>query len=198
MKMRVFTAGAMAMLLFLLAACTPSLYPLYTERDLVFEPGLIGTWADAHEKDARESWTFEKRENKAYVAIGRGPENQAEAEYEFYLVRLGKYLFFDAVLRENRVGGQEADDSPLVRPHWFGRISIQGDSMRFALLDEEWLENAVRESKVQVQHEELEKHMLADGTILLTASTKELQSFVLKYADDEKAFSWGEELSRKK
>ena len=32
-----------------LAGCIPSLHPLFTEDDLIFEPKLLGTWAKSKE-----------------------------------------------------------------------------------------------------------------------------------------------------
>ena len=54
-----------------LGACVPSVYPLYTDKDLRFEPVLIGTWAEKPEAD--ETWTFTKADDTSYglvVTIG--------------------------------------------------------------------------------------------------------------------------------
>ena len=41
--------------LLLLGGCVPSLQPLFTDRDLVFDPGLIGTWKDT---DGETTWVL--------------------------------------------------------------------------------------------------------------------------------------------
>ena len=46
-------------LFFILAAilggCIPSLHPLFTKKDVFFEPQLVGTWAG---EDAKDNWQF--------------------------------------------------------------------------------------------------------------------------------------------
>ncbi|MEI8078575.1 MAG: hypothetical protein WCH61_02965 [bacterium] len=51
-------------LLFILSGCIPSVHPLYTEQDLIFDPLLVGEWVD---KDGKETWTFTKSAEKTYT-----------------------------------------------------------------------------------------------------------------------------------
>jgi hypothetical protein len=60
------------------------------------------------------------------------------------------------------------------------------------LTDDEEMETLLKEDPNAVKHE------IVEGKPVLTASTKELQAFVLKYADDERLFSEETVLSRKK
>ncbi|HXU77052.1 MAG TPA: hypothetical protein VN794_10810, partial [Methylomirabilota bacterium] len=49
----------------LLAGCVvSSVCPFYTEKDLVFEPAILGSWIN--QKDASETWKFERGEKLAY------------------------------------------------------------------------------------------------------------------------------------
>ena len=176
-----------------LSNCTPSLHPLYGEKDTVFDPGLIGKWGEAEDKTNEETWQFEKFGDNAYTLILNETNKKARSVFRVHLVRLGSRTFFDAILQNRFVDGVEVDESDLIPPHWFGRLSRQGDSLNCALLDADWLKQAIAANRVRVRHE-----MLSDGAIILTAPTKELQSLVLKLADDEKAFPWGEPLVRKK
>ena len=50
-------------------------------------------------------------------------------------------------------------------------------------MDDSWLEDIIEQNKEPIKHE-----LLNGSDILLTASPKELQQLVLKYADDKKAF----------
>lgn len=49
-----------------LTICVHSLRPLYTGKDLIFDPALVGVWS---EDDSRDSWAFEKSAEKAFGGL---------------------------------------------------------------------------------------------------------------------------------
>lgn len=51
------------LILGLLPACVPSMNPLYTAKDLVFDPALVGAWAP---DGSKETWRFEQLGGKRY------------------------------------------------------------------------------------------------------------------------------------
>src|SRR5215471_5814269 len=90
---------AVAALTALLAACGPasSLNPLFTDKDLIFDPALVGEWIEKRPDQAR--LRFEQTGPTAYRAIsidhnGSG-DSATETPYEAHLVRLGAYQFLD-------------------------------------------------------------------------------------------------------
>src|SRR4051812_35193657 len=79
----------------LLAGCVPSVNPLYTDKDLAFDPSLIGTWVekDKENEDAGSNWKFEKRDEHSYkLTITDGDKTSPLVAR---LVRLGDYRFLD-------------------------------------------------------------------------------------------------------
>src|SRR5690349_6380022 len=64
MKKRNLITIAAAAILF--AACIPSVNPFYLEKDVVFDPHLIGQWQDKDGGDKPEVWAFEQATNKGY------------------------------------------------------------------------------------------------------------------------------------
>jgi hypothetical protein len=173
-------------LVMLLAGCVPSLHPLYTEEDLVYDPALVGTWT---EEDSEDTWTFRKLGDTAYDLIYT--EEGVPARFEAHLVQVGEFLFLDTYPGEPDI----KNDFYLVHiipAHIFLRIEIEGDVLRYAMLDLDWLKKMIAENKVDIRHEEME------GGILLTAQPEELQTFLAKYAENEKAFPDPQELHRVK
>jgi hypothetical protein len=168
----------------LVVGCVPSLHPLYTEEDLVYDPALVGTWAVEESKD---TWTFRKAGDKAYDLIYT--ERGVPARFDAHLVRVGEVLFLDTYPGEPDIKNGFYLIH-LVPAHTFSRIGIEGDVLRYAMLDLDWLKKMIAEKETDIGHEEV------DGGILLTASPKELQEFFLKYADDDKAFPDRNELHR--
>ena len=73
-------------LIFLLSGCLSTFYPLYTEKDIVFEPGLIGSWNTGKDGKiavftqsslvdfANEKPSFQKLAGKAYTVVFRDEE----------------------------------------------------------------------------------------------------------------------------
>ena len=51
---------------FLLTACVPSLNPLYTEQDLVFDKSILGVWTDDKQT---ETWEFVYVDEKEYKLV---------------------------------------------------------------------------------------------------------------------------------
>lgn len=102
------------------------------------------------------------------------------------LVRLGgpEYLEF--------AGGDSAAQSGHFKlrvrlGHWFCKMSMEGPSLRLDCLDSDWLGEQIEEGKTNIEHVSVAAGH--DGYVL-TATTADLQQFVLAHADDEKAFSW--------
>ena len=161
-----------------------SVHPLYFEKDLVFESGLLGTWGEkTHEKDLSELWIFEKTGDKSYRLTIRDEED-GEGMFEAHLLKLGDHLFMDLYPEEPETGS-EFYNMHVIPAHSFMRVSLEGHVLRLGFFDLEWLEKNIEESKVSIKHER------RDDTIVLTASTKELQQFVLKHF--EEAFEFQEE-----
>jgi hypothetical protein len=83
----------------LLAACGPasSLNPLFTDKDLIFDPALVGEWREKGPDHGR--LRFEQAGPAVYRAISIEPQGSGgettETPYEAHLARLGAYRFLD-------------------------------------------------------------------------------------------------------
>lgn len=170
----------------LFTGCVPSLHPLFTDKDLVFDPALVGTWVD---EDGKSTWTFQKSGENAYELVYT--ENEEPAKFQAHLLKLGDFLFLDIFPEESEMKNG-LYKGLLIPAHGFSRIWIEGDSVRLAYLDPDWLKGMIDKKKIKIDYD------LIDQTIILTAQTNELQNFALKYAEDNKAFSNKSELHRQK
>lgn len=182
------------LLLCLLAACGPvlSIHPLYTDRDVVFDPGLVGIWFDPGSSDAPV--VFERGPDNSYRVITHlDKDTSADQIFEAHLVKLNGHLFLDAEQTKNRIAGKEEDMGIAIPAHLLGRVSIEGDALNLDLLDEDWIKDQLKAGKISIAHEDND-----DGDVVLTASTAELQKFVVAHADDDKAFPNSGPLQRKK
>ena len=188
----------------LLGGCIPvmSLHPLYTEENLVFEEKLLGTWVD----DANGTWEFKHPDEKdmAYELVLSSPED-AKGSFVANLVKLENKLFLD-VYPKQLPCEQEIPQKMkwfyntffFVPVHTFIKIDSIEPQLKMRLTNTENMQKLLEEDPNAVKHELVEDTKLVEDIILLTASTKELQAFVLKYADDSRLFTDEIIYSRKK
>jgi len=79
--------------LLFLSSCflVPSVHPLYTEADIVFDPALLGVWtAD----DSKDTLTFIEEGANSYKLIVAGDDGP-KGEFIVHLVKIGGARFLD-------------------------------------------------------------------------------------------------------
>lgn len=202
----------------ILGGCVPvmSLHPLYSEQDLVFEEKLLGVWVDDH-NSPETIWEFNQpdQSKNEYELVFSDKEGK-KGVFVTHLVELKDKLFLDVHPDRFPSGEKEAEEMKLpynafffMPVHTFIKIdcieplaaaknclpddedideallkslSVDYDSvLKIRLTDDDAFKKLIEEDPNVVRHED-------DGA-LLTASTRELQAFVLKYAEDERLFT---------
>ena len=149
--------------------------PIFNDEDVVFEPGLVGTWViDVDQKSTLTS-VYQRAEENAYTVTWTHQDNSGVNT--IHLVRLGGNLFFDEFLEIDRL---------LDPGHLITRATIGDDTLEMALFDYQWLAELVEQGEVQIAHVRSED----SGCMVLTASTEEIQELLLKYGGDDNAFTF--------
>lgn len=170
--------------LVLSAGCIPlSLHPLYTHEDLVYDPGLEGTWGEADD----DQWIFEKADENGYKLTIRDGEDTYQ--FSAHLVQLKKYRFLDMQVTEV-AGISDFSSWFLIPAHAIWQLERNGDTLRMRTIDFEWLDERREKGRLWVAHEEL------DDWFVFTADTERMQRFFLKWIDNEEAYGDWEETSR--
>jgi hypothetical protein len=173
--------GIILVVLMMTGCFTLSIHPLYFEKDLIFNPELVGIWApEKAGEEASETWTFLPAAEKAYRLVVK-EENGHEGFFEVHMLRLGKEIFLD-FFPEEPEGTNEFFLSHVIPAHSFMRISLEGHVLRMAFMDYSWLEEKIEAGKIQIKHE------TRDNMIVLTASTQALQDFVQKHLNEAFVF----------
>jgi hypothetical protein len=180
--------------LILLPGCVVlSVYPFFSEKDLVFEPALVGNWVDADTTDTpKESWHFEPGDQKGYLltTIENGKTNRSDA----HLFRLKKQLFLDL-----RTRPPEDNSETCLPMHQVLKVSQIEPTLQLRPLAYDWLEKLIEKNPRAIRHMVYhEKTGDTNGTLILTADTKELQKLILKYSGDTNAFKELSEMRRLK
>lgn len=196
------------LLAILLGGCLPvmSLHPLYSEKDVVFNEKLLGTWVQEEQTETKEEpsgtiWEFKRADanENAYRLIFSDEEGK-KGLFVAHLVKLKDKLFLDAC----PAPWEQQDPNKiewayntlfLIPAHTFIKINSIEPQLKMLRTDDEKMAEFLKADPNAVKHDFLED---GPAKYLLTASTKELQAFVLKYADDKRVFGDAITLSRKK
>jgi len=188
------------MLAVIVGGCVPviSLHPLYTEKDVVLDKKLYGTWVD-NSNDSKTTWEFKKIDEpkNAYNLIFTDEEGK-KGSFAAHLVKLQNKLFLDIFPSELPWEPEDPNkmDWPynsffLIPAHTFVKVDSIEPQLKLRLMLESKMEELLKEDPGAVEHTTVGER------IVLTESTKKLQAFVLKYADDERVFTDQFTLSRK-
>ena len=173
----------------LMAGCVRSVHPIYTKEDLTFDPGLLGTWLEKNDKDI---WTIERAGDKAYklTCLEDGEETKS-ATFDARLVRVGEQQFLD-LFPEGPQFKSEFYKFHLLPVHSFVRVSLQGDSGRMTVLNNDWLSKKIAARELDLPH------FVVDEDLVLTGGTKELRDFLIRIAEEKNAYYAPSEFQRRK
>jgi hypothetical protein len=197
----------------LVAGCVPivSLHPLFTKDDIVFEEKLLGAWVgDAN--DSGTLWEFTRFEESSAGNLPKDLQSEFKRVYRLNiadkeghkgvlaacLVKLGDRLFLDIFPDQFPSGESDIEKVKLMfnaffylPSHTFVRVDAIGDQLKIHFTDDDEFKKLVEAEPKAVEYAATEEHPV------LTASTKELQAFVTKYADDQRLFPHELTLGRK-
>ena len=174
----------------LLGGCVPviSLYPLYTDKDVVFEEKLLGTWAQDNDET---TWQFKRADEpeNAYKLIFTDNEGK-KGSFIVRLVKLQNKHFLDVYPAEMPCDVEDPNKAEwphnvffLIPAHTFLKIDSMEPQLKIRLILEPQVEELLEQEPNAI------KHAVIEDRVILTAPTKELQAFVLKYADGDKLFT---------
>lgn len=167
-----------------------SLHPFYNEENVIYDKSLLGSWTD--EDSARweirpfafpKGFMKEDSLDNSYLVI-LYEEEKEPAKFNAHLFKVGDNMYLDFVpLRNDRDEG--FFDLHLISAHSLALVSNPSpEKLSIAWFNEEWLGKLFEENRVKISHEVV---MSAGGNTgkeyILTASTDELQKFILKYAN---------------
>ena len=174
--------------LFILSGCIPSVHPLYTEQDLVFDSALVGEWSG---KEGKETWTFTKGAERDYK-VTYMDEKGKKGEFVVHLLKVAESRFLDFYPVDPDLKENDFYQIHLFPVHTFTRVQPIGSTLQMAMLNPDWLKKFLQENPAAVRHEKV------DGSVLLTAQPKELQEFLMKHEKSADAWNECEPLTRRR
>src|SRR5262245_18887005 len=182
---------AIAGTLVLLSGCiSPSVNPLYTDNDLVFDPLLVGVWVEDSTQPTDENWTFEKGPGKSYKLTITG-DHEEKGEFEAHLLKLKDYFFLDLKPSQVKLDPTQVDvtDWALIRGHLILRVYELDSKLKVGSIvagfdpGSDWLNEYLRKNPNALAHVNE-----GDRVKFITASTQDLQQFVLAHLGKNELF----------
>jgi hypothetical protein len=175
-------AAAGAFLLLVTGCIVTSVYPYYTEKDVVFEPALLGDWTDGKsDGNTNEMGRVERFGQNGYRLTSLG-ENETNS-VTFHVFRLGQQLFMDMCPTNQSL--------EFLPTHQLQKIKHTGTTLEMAALNYDWLKKILERNPKAIRHLVIQEknEQRQSERIVLTADTAELQKFVLKYLHETNAWS---------
>ena len=176
-----------ALVTFLVAGCVPSWNPLYTDKDLVFDPQLVGVW----EGEEGEIWNFEKQDQKNYKLTYT--DKHGKATFLAHLLKIKERRFLDLYLHDDAEKDLKLNalaTMTIVPVHFFMRVDEIGSSLKMAAVNPEALQKQLEKNPKAISLLKQKDH------IVFTATTEELQAFVMKHVEGEELFGGPFSLAR--
>lgn len=170
--------------LLLLAGCERSLEPAYNEADVVFDAALLGEWVDDG-----STWKITRGRGKAYTVV-LADKNGRAGTFAGHLFRLDRSLFVDLFPNEADLRSSELYRDHFVRTHTFYLVVRTEPTPQFANLNNDWMKEHLAKNPTALRHVRL------DDDVLITASTGEIQLFLLRHLNTKGAFVPGKPWSR--
>jgi hypothetical protein len=175
-----------------LGGCVPvaSVHCLYTKENAVFEEKLLGTWVQ-EPNNPKTTWEFtrdDEEPNNVYKLIFADEEGK-KGSFVAVMVKLKDKLFLDIFPDELPWDIEDPNqvDWPynsffLIPAHTFIKVDSIEPQLKLRVTMDDKMDELLKEYPDAIER------IMIDDRIVLTASTKELQAFILKYVDDERLF----------
>jgi hypothetical protein len=204
---KVLTAAILVAII-TLSGCLSALHPLFTEKDLEFDPKLVGSWQVGTEDEVLtfqqgtpESFAnlpagLQQLAGKAYVLTVTSRKTGEEmAKFYAFLARIGKHVYLDYYPAETKAqrGHPEFFKNNFMPMHSFFRLQPgrDGKTITISQFSDSYLRKLISEKKIRIRHE-----VSYTGDYVITAPTEELQQYVLKYSDVDEAYNENKTYSR--
>ena len=163
----------------LLGGCVPSLHPLFTDEEIIFDANLVGVWSEPNSNNPKDFWEFKPAANKKYDVIYI--DEKGIGKFEGRLGKIEKDTYLDFYPQDINLPGSDFYKFHLLGIHTFAKVELSKDSLKLSIMNPDNVEKLLKSDPNILKHEETDR-------IVLTASTKELQTFIKKYGKDKDLF----------
>ena len=198
---RAFYIACLLFLIISLNSCLTTLYPIFHSNEAILNEKLLGYWK-CTDKDKKISYmefikipadrktelspAIQKISDKGYFVSRISNVGDITEQYFVFLVKIGKNYYLDYYPAElpsqKNVNRFYKDHS--IKVHSNYRCDIKDNNhFEIRLFEKTFLDKLISDNKINIRHE------VIGNKNLITASTDELQKFIIKYGDNPDAFA---------
>jgi hypothetical protein len=158
--------------------------PYYTNAQIVSEDRLAGDWEVTGGKDEPHLWQFEKPENKTYKLTVTEEDNK-KGEFTAVLFKLHENYFLDLTAAKCEFATNQAGlvAVSMILGHLLVRVAQLEPELKLAGFDYDWLKKDLESHPRELANRS------ENDAIVLTASTQDLQRFVLGHLGKGELFN---------
>ena len=153
------------------AGCLPSLNPVYTDEDIIFDDATIGLWKKS---DGSESWNFAKGDKGSYRLVYTDAKGQ-QGHFVARLTEIEGERFLDLYPVEVSSDANAFYKFHLVPIHTVYLVRQTKSNLEMASIDYAWLDGFLAEHPAEIQCATF------NGRRLITAPTLDVRAFVVKH-----------------
>jgi hypothetical protein len=160
-------------LLLLTVGCLPSLNGVYTKDDLVFDTKILGFWK---QDKSPATWDFSRRDDTSYNLVYTDQAGRS-GRFIAHLCRVEDTLLLDLYPEKDDVDAAVFYKYHLLPIHTIYQVKLTSPTLELVSLDLNWLKKVLTEEPKALAHSTLNEQKL------VTASTKDLQKFLMAHKD---------------
>jgi hypothetical protein len=164
----------------------PSIHPLYTNQDLIFNSDLVGQWVESEK--GKSQWVFAKKEEKSYV-LRITQEDKKVFVFTARLLKVGAYHYLDIFPDTDDATNDDFLLKNMLPIHSFIRIKQLMPTLEVEVMNTEWLSEFIKSNPKAIKHETMVVGKKDETLTVLTAQPKELQAFLIKHEKREKVWN---------
>ena len=157
----------------LFAGCVPSLNPVYEEKNLVFDPAILGVWT---QPGTKARWEFVKLDPKSYRLVYSSEHGQT-GQFIARLAEVEGELFLDLYPEDDRIDASGFYKFHLVPIHTIYRVRRTTGSFTLSAIDYQWLDEYLTSHPQEIESATFGSRKM------ITAATPAVQKFVVAHKD---------------
>lgn len=178
-------------LFLLFVGCVQSIQPYYKTDQLFYDPNLVGKWTDA---DQQNTLVVTGDADKKLYNVTLTDEKGKVGRFVVHLAKVQDQMIADIYpdeLKDSDLNASPEYALHLLPTHSFMLVEYSPPDLKVRQMDSDWFEKYLTAHPGEVPFQKTD-----DNRFVLTGSTEQVQTFVLKHVPDRGAYGTAQDVIR--